>query len=129
MNLINLLLANIARETKICKGQLEVEESGRKVATLQGKITGFKRMVNHLSAEFSITQNQIDSIGDEPPLIPDLRDHDVHELNTQRVVIEGASDEWKKVIDRIKKDYETLKDDLLYSASSTRDLDLSLIHI
>jgi hypothetical protein len=80
------------QQMELDKAKLEVEESGREVAALQGEIAGIKDIISYISAEFHVTQAAIESTGDVPFTIPDLDEnefevlrHDVEEDRKRRI--------------------------------------------
>ena len=106
-----------------CKDDLETEENGRVVASLQGKIAGYKEIISILAAEFSLTQAMLDDTGDEPI---DIGKADDEEVDASVASIEALrkTEAWAKVLARVEANIVNLKDFLLFSAEKSRDLDI-----
>ena len=121
---INEIIVRTLAESSICKDKLEIEESGRVVANLQGLVSGYRIFISFLAAEFHISQSALEYNGDvgfEIPKITDL------ELSMYQIDIEGLkiTEAWKNVLERIEKNTEQLKNNLLFNAEKSRDLDYS----
>lgn len=120
---INQIITIANSEMRTARERLEVEESGREVASLQGKIKGFNILIGHMSAEFGLTQIAIEDLGDRPLLMSVLTDEQLFELE-QDVEALKADPRWLAVIERIQQDDEASKNFLLFEAEKSRDLDL-----
>jgi hypothetical protein len=120
---INELLVRTLAEMKMARAKLEVEESGRAIASLQGHLAGYRTLVDILAAEFHLLQFMIDDTGDVPMVLPDLDEASFealrHDVETLRI-----SDAWKALEARVEGNKEIYKNYLLFSAEKTRDLDL-----
>lgn len=112
-------------EIKTARGKLEVEESGRVVASLQGNVSGWRQLLDFLTAEFvgfSVITIGLD--GSQIPVdLADLTDADVFKLES--LVVEfKETPEWSRVLGRVDERIEHLKDELLFRAEKSRELDL-----
>jgi hypothetical protein len=120
---ISQLVVRTNEAMRLAHAKLEIEESGREVAALQGQIAGGKDFISDLAAEFFLTQSFLDDIGDVSLTLPDASESyleaiqaDINEL--------CASEPWKAVLGRIDERTENLKNHLLFAAEKSRDLDL-----
>ena len=120
---LNLLISRINYEMRMAIDRLQVEESGRDVASDQGKVAGWKELISNLSAAFHLEQLFLEDNGEEPVKLPDLEDNQVLMYQEDAEAIK-VSEEWKAVTDRIQANIELLKCHLLFSAEKTRDLDI-----
>ncbi len=111
-------------EMRTARERLEVEESGREVASLQGKIKGFNILLGHMCAELDLTQVAIEDLGDRPLYMSELTDEQLDVIE-QDVAALKADLRWVAVLARIEADIEALKNHLLFTAEKSRDLDLS----
>jgi len=116
-----IVMAN--EEMRIAKAVLEVEESGRKVANTQGKISGIKKLISAICAEFHLTQIAVEDTGDESAIVPDL-DDEAFELAKKSRDELAERDDWKKVLARIQGIIDYSKNFLLFQAEKVRDLDI-----
>jgi len=103
--------------------KLQVEEKGREVAKLQGKVAGYKEIINIIAAKFHLSQYSLENNGDEPAKIPDLSDEDLEIVNLDMLTLRERL-EWQEVIDRVEANIYNWKNILFYEGESTRDLDL-----
>jgi len=111
-------------EVKQAKDKLLTEENGRAVALLQGKVYGWRQLIENIEAEFSLFSVLVLDTNGKPIDLPGLTDDDVFRL--EGLVKEFVeSEEWKKVKDRVAQRIGQLKDHLLYSAEKSRELDIS----
>jgi hypothetical protein len=120
---INQIIIIANDEMRRARERLEVEESGRELAALQGNLVGYKNLVAHMAAEFELPQIFIEDSGDAPLRIPELDDE---VLETFAVEVETLKDDrrWESVEARIDHDIGELKNHLLFKAEKSRDLDL-----
>jgi hypothetical protein len=121
---LNQIIITAQFEMKLCQAKLEVEESGRLVARLQGNVAGYKKLIANIAARYHLTQIFLDDTGDNPLVIPDLEDENF-ELLRHDVEMLRISDQWKEVIAAVDANIVRFKDFLLYEAEKTRDLDLT----
>jgi len=107
-----------------CQAQLEIEESGREVASLQGRIVGCKTLLQNIQVEFKMPAHAIENTNDKPLELADLNDEDITTMLEDKCMLVD-SDEWKRVEARTDSTIESLKNRLLFDAEKSRDLDLS----
>lgn len=110
-------------EIRIAIAKLEVEESGRDVARLQGNISGYKKLISAMCGEFHLTQVDIEDNGDFSCKLADLTDAELDVAQHDAIELQN-SEEWKAVIARIDAIIVESKNYLLYCAEKSRDLDL-----
>lgn len=120
---LNQIIIIAIHKMGVCKDDLETEESGRVVASLQGKIAGYKEIINILAAEFSLTQSMLDDTGDVPFDIDKAQDEEIDVIGASIEALRKR-DEWTKVLGRVEENVVALKDFLLFSAEKSRDLDI-----
>jgi len=120
---INQIITIANAEMQLARDRLEVEESGREVASLQGHIIGYKKLIGIMAAELGLTQIAIEDLGDKPLIVPDMDDETLAVL-TEDIGILKAAEEWGEVQQRIEEDIETMKNHRLFAAEKSRDLDL-----
>jgi hypothetical protein len=116
-----ITLAN--NEMQKDRDRLEVEDSGREVAALQGKIVGYKKLIGSVAAEFGLSQGSIDYLGGAPLKINDLEDATLDRLTFDIATLRDDP-AWRAVLARIDVDVENMKTHLLFEAEKSRDLDL-----
>lgn len=110
-------------EIRMAIAKLEVEESGRDVARLQGNLSGYKKLISAMCAEFHLSQIEVEDNGESSVLLADLDDAELDVAQHDAIELQN-SEEWKAVIARIDAIIEGSKNYLLYSAEKSRDLDL-----
>jgi hypothetical protein len=110
-------------EMRLARERLEIEESGREVASLQGKIRGFNILLGHMYAELGLTQIAIEDLGDKPLDMRELTDDQLQVLEADVETLQ-VNPAWLAVLERIGKDDEDSKNFLLLDAEKSRDLDL-----
>lgn len=127
----NLVLAEIV--TRAIWGQkeshqkLEIEESGRVVATLQGKIAGYKQLLNLIGESFDFHGPWcavIEDSDDKPIDITEMSDAYLSELKSGVKVFREYHESFDKVTKGIQAETESLKSYLLFKADKTRELDV-----
>jgi hypothetical protein len=121
---LNQIIIMAQFEMKLCQAKLEVEESGRIVARLQGNVAGYKKLIANIAARYHLNQAFLEETGDRPLVVPDLEDENF-EMLRHDVEMLRISDEWKEVIANVDVNIIRFKDYLLYEAEKTRDLDLT----
>ena len=119
---LNEIVIRINQLSREAKNQLEVEESGRKVAELQGNIAGYRKFLDFLCAEFHLTQQFIEESGDEELNLAETSDKQLDIYSFEIHWLQNDSLEWKELLGRIQETDDGLKDWLLYSATKSRDL-------
>lgn len=121
---LNQIIIHAQSEMRTAQAQLEVEEKGREVAKLQGKVAGYKEIISIIAAKFSLSEIMLEDTGENPFKVPDMTDDDLEIL---RIDTEGlkTSEQWGQVIARVESNIDHWKDALFYGGESTRDLDLS----
>ncbi len=122
---LNEIVIRINQLSREAKNQLEVEESGRKVAELQGNIAGYRKFLNFLCAEFHLTQQFIEESGDKELNLAETSDTQLDIYSSEIHWLQNDSHEWKEVLARIQETDDGLKDWLLYKATKSRDLDVA----
>lgn len=121
---LNHLIIRSNAEENAAKIQLEIEESNRKVANLQGKVSGHRRLMTYLADKFHFSQHALEYNGEQPEALPDMEDI---EFGALVVSIQDlrTRPEWHEVESEIAHATEEIKTHLLISAEKTRDLDVA----
>jgi len=107
--------------------KLEIEESGRVVATLQGKIAGYKQLLNLIGESFELHGPWcavIEDSNDRPIEITEMSDAYLSELKYGVKVFREYHVSFDKVVKAIQAETESLKNYLLFEADKTRELDV-----
>jgi hypothetical protein len=108
---------------KKAQAALEIEESGRTVASLQGQVAGYKEFLDNLDDSYSLPPGATEYTGDVPM---DFEHIDDELLETMSREVQNLPDSpaWEAVIDRIDANIANYKKILLFEAEKSRDLDL-----
>jgi hypothetical protein len=120
---LNEIIIRALHEMEDCRMKLEVEESGRTVASLQGQISGHKNLLKFIKDAFSLPFSMMENTGDIPA---DLREMEDASLEVLRFSINAlrSNENWKTVLGKIEENIIQLKDHLLFRAEKSRDLDI-----
>jgi hypothetical protein len=121
--ILTQLVTTANYEMRMAIDRLQVEESGRDVASDQGKVAGWKELIGNLSAAFHLEQYFLEDNGEDPVKIPDLSDGELETYRLDADMIRNT-EEWTAVIARIQDNIDMLKSHLLFTAEKTRDLDI-----
>jgi len=123
---LELIVRRALFEKQQALNKLEIEESGRVVASLQGHIAGYKQIVLIISKEFLFTPGYISMLLDNSEkdfFLSDLDDDSFLELaESAKVLID--SELWTNVMEIVQERTEELKSFLLFKAEKSRDLDV-----
>jgi hypothetical protein len=120
-DLINLLVMNINARLRVCKNNLETEEKSKEVACLQGKIAGYKTLINYLCGEFELSQSMAEDNGDNAPVLADCASGYIKKLGAQIREIETDL-RWEKLVGRVEEHTLQAKAFLLFEAENSRDM-------
>ncbi len=120
---LNQIIITAIYEKEMCKNKLEVEESGRLVAALQGNVSGYKNLLGYITESFHMAPVWVEDTGDKPMVFQDLEDGDFEVFKENALHLRETA-EWKEVLGKIDNDIECLKSKLLFDAEKTRDLDI-----
>lgn len=121
---LNQIIISAQAEMEDAIARLQVEEKGREVASLQGRVAGYKEIIGIIAAKFHLSQIMLEGNGGEPAKIPDLTDEDLEVVNLDMRNLRERQ-EWKDVIERVEANVYAWKNSLFYSGESTRDLDIA----
>lgn len=121
---LNEIIVRVLHESAECKTKLEVEESGREVAKLQGLVSGYRVFLNFLAAEFYLSQSMLEYNGDKGFDAPKLSDAALYSYQADIAAMK-ESESWINVLARIEANTSDLKNHLLFGAEKSRDLDYS----
>lgn len=121
---LNQIIISAQKEMREAIARLQVEDKGREVASLQGKVAGYKEIINIIAGRFHLSQFELEDNGDVPQVIPELSDEDLEVVDTDAKVL-LLREEWKEVIERVEANVYAWKNSLFYSGESTRDLDIA----
>jgi hypothetical protein len=109
---------------EICKSKLEVEESGRTVARLQGEISGYKMLVSLVINEYDIPVYMLEELPKQEPInLSEIEMLELAELNVWAIALK-SDERWALIEDSVEVETKSMKDYLLFSAEKTRDLDI-----
>ena len=128
---LDAILTKAFFENNQALAKLQVEESGRTVASLQGHIAGYKELVKIISEEFIVSPGWCSVAQDnaqEDIVLPDMSDEAMAELNADAMNLIKNSESWGKVLSRVQDVTNRLKDQLFTNGHSTRDIDLAQGH-
>jgi hypothetical protein len=120
---LNEIIIRANEEISLARAKLEVEESGREVAGLQGRISGYKKLISFIAAEFHMSEGFIENTGDIATKIQDMDDTMLMILQSGITILK-SSDAWAAVLNRIAENTEGIKDHLLFRAEKSRELDI-----
>jgi hypothetical protein len=121
---LNQIIIMAQFEMRQAIAQLQVEDKGREVASLQGRVSGYKELIANLAKQFHFSEPMLEDEGDEPTKIPDLSDDDLEvvDLDAKKLI---EREEWKAAMERVESNIYGWKNDLFYEGESTRDLDIA----
>jgi predicted metal-dependent hydrolase len=120
---INEIIIRANVETELCQAKLETEESGRVLASLQGYVAGYRKLISFIAAAFHLTETMLENTGDTANEIPDLDDNRLLLLDLSIKALKG-SDAWAEVQAKVDENIERIKCHLLFGAEKSRDLDI-----
>lgn len=121
---LNQIIIMAQKEMRLAIAQLQVEDKGREVASLQGRVAGYKELIGNIAHNFHLTELMLEDEGDEPVCIPDMKDEELDIVNYDaRNLL--AREEWKAVVERVESNVYAWKNSLFYEGESTRDLDIA----
>lgn len=132
---INTMIILVNAWTRYVREHLEVEESGRAVASLQGHLAGYKRLIGFLSAEFSLPQSVLEDDGDIPTptcKVEDMDTNDFRQLGLDSddpgvdallldIKVLLADPRWFVLLHRVEERTEQMKTYLIDFAEKSRD--------
>jgi hypothetical protein len=98
------------------KEKLEVEEAGKKIADMQGQLTGFKKFIEYLSSNLRYSYNTLEMYTDTGDSIPELEKMSYTELESLIANYEGFKKEdwYKNFIEAINSTCENIKESFLH---------------
>lgn len=124
---LNQIIIIAHKEMHEAQQKLEVEESGREVASLVGRVAGYKKLVSIIAEKFAISRAYLgvmEDTRDMPFNLKELTDEGLSEafcdMGSLRV-----SEDWIGVLAEIGTLVEGMKSYLLFDAEKSRDLDIA----
>jgi len=120
--ILNLLVNTINQKLRDAKTALETEEKAREIATLQGNIIGWRKLLNYLVELFGLSD--IADNGEPAPRIEGLDTQKIDEFHAQKELL-IASAEWENLLKKVAENKEFLKETLITTADSARELYLT----
>jgi len=120
---LNFLVGNIHLNIANNKKNLEVEESGRKVTSLQGYIQGYREFIETVRETFGLELNEVEDDGDYPESVEKMDDESLKYLSLDCENLR-ITEEWKAIVETIESEAENIKYVLLYEADKVHDLDI-----
>jgi hypothetical protein len=118
---LNLLVTNINSNIRYCKERLEVEEKTKDVAFLQGKLSGYKELLNHLCGKFDLQQSFVEDVGEAEINLGEYSGVEIKQIFDESQELQ-QDDRWKEIIGLVETETERLKKFLLSKADNSRDL-------
>jgi len=122
--ILNLLVVTINQKLRDAKTALETEEKARDIATHQGNIIGWRKLLNFLQDLFDLTDVRISDNETEAPLVEGIDTQEIDELYAQKELL-TTSPEWEGLLKKVADNREFLKESLITTADSARDLYLA----
>jgi len=124
--ILKLLVDTINQKLRGAKTalELETEEKARDIATLQGNIIGWRKLLNYLVEFFDLTDVFITDYGEKVPWVDGIETQEIDELYAQMELL-TASAEWESLLKKVAENKEFLKETLITTADSARDLYLA----
>ena len=123
-NILNLLVVTINQKLRESKAALEVEEKTRTIAEHQGYIVGWRKLLGYLVDFFELTDEFIACAGDVAPVIESIGTAEIHELHAEKEAL-VATEKWDSLLKEVADNREYLKERLITTADSARDLYLA----
>jgi len=123
--ILKLLVDHINQKLRRAKTALETEEKARDIATHQGNIIGWKKLLNYLAEIFFLYElhHPADS-EEELPMIEGIETQVIDDLFAQKELLITSS-EWESLLKKVEGNKEFLKESLITTADSARDLYLA----
>jgi hypothetical protein len=123
-DILNFLVATVNQKLRSAKAALETEEKNREIATLQGNIIGWRKLLDYIVEIYKLTDAFIADSGEEATLIESMDTLSIDRLHMEkeRLII---SNEWKDLLVKVAVNRESLKESLITFADSARDLYLA----
>ena len=122
--ILKLLVDTINQRLRKAKTALETEEKARDIATHQGNIIGWRKLIGYLAEFFGLTDVFIADYGEEAPWVDGIETQEIDELYAQMELL-TATAEWESLLKKVAENKEFLKETLITTADSARDLYLA----
>jgi len=119
--ILKLLVDTINQKLRDAKTALETEEKAREIATHQGNIIGWRKLLNYLGEFFELSDVFVQDYGEEAPRVEGIETQELDELYAQMELL-TASAEWESLSKKVAENKEFLKETLITAADSARDL-------
>jgi len=120
-DVLKLLVDTTNQKLRDAHIALETEEKSREIATLQGRIIGWRKLLDYLR-EFLMVD--ITDTGETPPRIESLSTEAIGFLVEQKDQLELHA-EWGNLLKKVAENREFLKETLITEADNARDLYLA----
>jgi hypothetical protein len=122
--ILTLLVININQKLREARAALETEEKTREVATLQGRICGWKKLRVLLMDNYGVIIPVMDEANEAAPLIESIETREIKKLHAE--MEELVKDTlWKSLLKKVAENKESLKEYLITKADCARDLYLA----
>jgi hypothetical protein len=122
--ILTLLVETINQKLRNAKTALETEEKAREIATLQGHICGWKKLINYLGDQFGSNIPILTDNEETATIVESIETSELKILHAEMKNI-TESQGWKELLKKIFENKEGLKEYLITAADNARDLYLS----
>jgi transposase len=122
--ILALLVVTVNQKIRNAKTALETEEKAREIAALQGRICGWKKLINRLEDQFGSNIPELTDNEEEAPIIEGIETSELKTLHAEMEDI-TKSTSWNELLTKITENKEGLKEYLITDADNARDLYLS----
>ena len=120
--ILKLLVDHINQKLRRAKTALETEEKAKDIAFLQGNIIGWRKLFDYIIDFFPDFEPDIEE--EEVQRIDGLETPEIEELCAQKELL-IVSAEWEGLLKKVEGNREFLKETLITTADSARDLYLA----
>jgi hypothetical protein len=123
-NILNHLVIAINQKLWNAKDALETEEKARETAMLQGSIIGWRKLLDLLQNHFGLNIPLLVENDGDAPILESIGTAEIKRLHAEMEnIIKSAG--WKELVIKVAENKEALKESLLATADSARDLYLA----
>jgi hypothetical protein len=122
--ILTLLVVTINQRLRNAKAALETEEKAREIATLQGSICGWKKLLDLITDSFGPNIPFMEDSNEPAPVIESMEFGQLKKLHTEMEDL-VKNPLWKILQKRVAENKEELKEMLITTADCARDLHLA----
>ena len=122
--ILTLLVVTINHKLRSAKIALETEEKAREIATTQGEICGWKKLLDLLMDNFGLNVPFLEDKDEVAPMVESIDTAEIKKLHAEMEEL-IKSPLWKAMLKKVAENKEALKEMLITKADCARDLYLA----